>query len=112
MDIHRTVTGFACGIASAAIGLALAAGVILHRQIKSVASVKRHTGYDDGYDLYEVDIAYDYDLDQIIASGVRSDQAYLDAVASQVLPCIPVHNPRETNASPGEERASALPLAL
>lgn len=91
MDTHRTVTAFACGIASAAIGLALVAGVLFHKQIKSVASVKRHTGYDDGYDLYEVDIAYDYDLDQIIASEVRSDQAYLDAVANQVLPCIPIH---------------------
>lgn len=49
------------------------------------------TGYADGYDLYAIDIAYDYDLDRIIAAGVRDDQAYIDAVVAQVLPGVPVH---------------------
>ena len=47
------------------------------------------TGYADGYDLYAIDIAYDYDLDCIIAADVRDDQAYIDAVVAQVLPGVP-----------------------
>lgn len=79
----------ACGVAGVAFGLAAAAGIVYRKQIKSVASLKRLTGYADGYDLYAIDIAYDYDLDRIIAAGVRDDQAYIDAVMAQVLPGMP-----------------------
>lgn len=81
----------ACGVAGTAVGLAAAAGIVYRKQIKSVASLKRLTGYADGYDLYAIDIAYDYDLDRIIAAGVRDDQAYIDAVVAQVLPGVPAH---------------------
>ena len=81
----------ACGVAGVAVGLAAAAGIVYRKQIKSAASLKRLTGYADSYDLYAIDIAYDYDLDRIIAAGVRDDQAYIDAVVAQVLPGVPVH---------------------
>ena len=64
----------ACGVAGVAVGLAAATGIVYHKQIKSAASLKRLTGYADGYDLYAIDIAYDYDLDRIIAADVRDDQ--------------------------------------
>lgn len=81
----------ACGVAGVAVGLAAATGIVYRKQIKSAASLKRLTGYADSYDLYAIDIAYDYDLDRIIAAGVRDDQAYIDAVVAQVLPGVPVH---------------------
>lgn len=65
----------ACGVAGVAVGLAAATGIVYRKQIKSAASLKRLTGYADSYDLYAIDIAYDYDLDRIIAAGVRDDQA-------------------------------------
>ena len=74
----------ACGVAGVAVGFAAAAGIVYRKQIKSAASLRRLTGYADGYDLYAIDIAYDYDLDRIIAAGVRDDQAYIDAVVAQV----------------------------
>ena len=80
-----------CGVAGVAVGLAAATGIVYHKQIKSAASLKRLTGYADGYDLYAIDIAYDYDLDRIIAAGARDDQAYIDAVVAQVLPGVPAH---------------------
>lgn len=80
-----------CGVAGVAAGLAAATGIVYHKQIKSAASLKRLTGYADGYDLYAIDIAYDYDLDRIIAAGVRDDQTYIDAVVAQVLPGVPAH---------------------
>ena len=81
----------AYGVAGAAVGLAAVTGIVYHKQIKSAASLKRLTDYADGYDLYAIDIAYDYDLDRIIAAGVRDDQAYIDAVVAQVLPGVPTH---------------------
>lgn len=80
-----------CGVAGTAVGIAIAAGIVYHKQIKSATSLKRLTGYADGHDLYAIDIAYDYDLDRIISAGVRDDQAHIDAVVAQVLPGVPAH---------------------
>ena len=43
MKPRSIVTAAVCGIAGAAVGLAAAAGVIYHKQIKSAASLKRLT---------------------------------------------------------------------
>lgn len=59
-------------------------------RIKTVASVKKLTSYADGYNLYRMDIKYDYDLDEIIASDLENDQDFLDAVIDQALPYLPV----------------------
>ena len=40
-----------CGVAGVAVGLAAAAGIVYRKQIKSAASLKRLTGYANGYDL-------------------------------------------------------------
>ncbi len=90
-----------CGVAGAAVGLAAATSIVYRKQIKSAASLKRLTDYADDYDLYAIDIAYDYDLDRIIAAGVRDDQTYIDAVVAQVLPGVPAH-----------VQAPSLPAAL
>lgn len=90
-NLARAVaTGAAIAVGSAA-GAAAALGFKYRRQLATLRSLTRESAYLDGYDLYTVDIAYDYDLDAIIAAGVRDDQAYIDAVLAQVLPGLPVH---------------------
>ena len=94
MKAHRLVRAVAVGTAiaaGAAIGAAAIFGVRYRKQLKTLRSLSRETAYLDGFDLYAVDISYDYDLDAIIAAGVRDDQAYIDAVLAQVLPGLPVH---------------------
>lgn len=75
----------ACGVAGVAVGLAAATGIVYHKQIKSAASLKRLTGYADGYDLYAIDIAYDYNLDRIIAPRCATT-AYIVAVVARCSP--------------------------
>lgn len=87
----RIITTALCGTAIALGGLSVAAGLRYRKQIKSAASLKQLTSYADGYNLYQIDIAYDYDLDRIIQAGVRDDQAYINAVLAQALPGVPVH---------------------
>lgn len=82
MKPRSIAVAIACGVAGTVAGLAAVAGVIHRKQIQSAASLKRLTDYADCYDLYAVDIAYDYNLDAIIAAGVRDDQAYIDAVVA------------------------------
>ena len=71
--------------------LAVAAvGVMYGPQIRTAASVRQASAYDGPYNLYEMDVAYDYDLDAAISAGVRSDQGFINAVLAQVLPGVPV----------------------
>lgn len=59
-------------------------------QIASIISLKKLSNYEGPYNLYAVDIDYDYDLDKLAGEPCRTDQGYLDAAVAQVLPGIPV----------------------
>ena len=47
-------------------------GLYLGR-FKTLASIRKVSAYEDGYNLYRMDIKYDYSLDDIIASGITND---------------------------------------
>lgn len=55
------------------------------------ASSQKVSDLDTGYNLYRMDIQYDYSLDRLIAAGIPDDQSYVDAVLAQALPLLPVH---------------------
>ena len=78
------------GIAALVAAGAVALGVTYGKQIATATSLERVASYEDGYNLYRVDVAYGYDLDAIIEAGVGDDQAYIDAVLAQVLPGVPI----------------------
>ncbi len=59
-------------------------------QIASIVSLKKLSAYEGPYNLYEVSIDYDYDLDALTGEPCRTDQGYLDAAVAQVLPGIPI----------------------
>lgn len=59
-------------------------------RIKTVAAIEKLTSYGDGYNLYRMDIKYDYDLDEIIATDLKTDQDFIDAVVDQALPYLPI----------------------
>lgn len=55
-------------------------------RMASMDSLKMLTDYEDGYNLYEIRIEYDYDLDALAGEASRTDQGYLDAAAAQAFP--------------------------
>lgn len=59
-------------------------------RFKTMSSIEKMSGYDDGYDLYRMDIKHEYDIDAIINYGIDSDQDFLDAVVGQALPLLPI----------------------
>ena len=69
---------------------AVATGALAASRIKTLCSLKKLSSFAGAYNLYESTVAYRYDLDAIIKSGVEDDQAYIDAVCKQVFPGIPV----------------------
>lgn len=66
-------------------------GAFYATRIQTIGSIKQETSYDDGYNLYTMDVAYDYDLDAILQKDVRTNQEFLDAVLAESLPLLPVH---------------------
>lgn len=60
-------------------------------RVKSVSSIHKLTDYGDGYDLYSMDICYDYNLDRLISRGITDDQSMIDAILAESLPLLPVH---------------------
>lgn len=59
-------------------------------RFQSIVSIEKHTDFGDGYDVYSMNVCYDYDLDAIIARGITDNQSALDAVIKEALPLLPV----------------------
>lgn len=53
-------------------------------------SVKKLTDYSD-FNLYKMDICYDYSIDKIIDRGIFDDESALGAIVQEVLPDYPVN---------------------
>ena len=52
-------------------------------------SIEKLTDYDD-YNLYRMQVRYDYDLDKMIANTTADNQSFIDAAVKQALPLLPV----------------------
>lgn len=59
-------------------------------RFRTLSSIQKVTSYEDGYNLYQIDIKYDYDLDQIIDYGITDNQSMIDAIIKEALPLLPV----------------------
>ncbi|MCI7145197.1 MAG: linear amide C-N hydrolase [Clostridiales bacterium] len=63
---------------------------IYFTRIKTINSVEKITDYSDGYNIYRMDIEYDYSLDDVIDYGITDDQSMIDAIVKEALPLLPV----------------------
>ena len=59
-------------------------------RIQTIGSIEQLTDYEDGYNLYRMDVKYDYNLDNIIDYGIQDDQTMIDAILKEALPLLPV----------------------
>ncbi len=59
-------------------------------RIATVASIEKITSYEDGFDLYTVNIKYDYSIDDIIDYGITDNQSMFDAILAEALPLLPI----------------------
>ena len=65
-------------------------GALYASRIGTMASIERLTSYEDGYDLYAMDVAYDYSLQHVIDAGITDNQSLIDAILGEALPLLPV----------------------
>lgn len=60
-------------------------------RIQTIGSITQVTDYKDGYNLYRMDVKYDYSLDEMMAYGICDDQTMVEAMVKQALPFLPIH---------------------
>ena len=60
-------------------------------RIQSIGTIKKLTNYEDGYDLYQMEIKYDYNLDGMLKREFSNNQEIADAILGQALPFLPIH---------------------
>ena len=65
-------------------------GVLYAGRLRTVNSIEQLTNYDD-YNLYRMDICYDYSIDDVINYGITDNQSMIDAILKETLPLLPVH---------------------
>ena len=76
--------------------LALVVAVVLaftglyFTRFRTVRSIQKLTDYEDGYNLYRMDIHYNYSLEKILDYGITDNQTMIDAILRQALPLLPV----------------------
>ena len=47
-------------------------------------TIEQVVSYEDGYNLYSMDVKYDYDVERVIRRGVTDDQSVVDAIRKEV----------------------------
>ncbi len=57
---------------------------------KTLSSIKKITSYGDDYDLYRMEVLYDYDLDRIIDRGIKDDKTMIDAIIKEIDPSLSI----------------------
>lgn len=71
------------------IGIGIFSGIYFTR-FRTMASIQKISSYDDSYNLYRMDVKYDYNIDDIINYGITDDQSMIDAILKEALPILPV----------------------
>lgn len=54
-------------------------GMLYAGRLRTVNSIERITAYDD-YNLYRMDVTYDYSIDDVINYGITDNQSMIDAI--------------------------------
>lgn len=72
-------------VVAAAVGF----GILYAGRLRTVNSIRQITDYGD-YDLYRMDVRYDYSIDDVINYGITDNQSMIDAILKETLPLLPI----------------------
>ena len=79
-----------CGIVAVLLAAVLVFVGIYFTRIQTMNSIEKLSDYDDGYNLYRMEVKYDYSLDDVISYGIKDNQTMIDAILKDALPLLPV----------------------
>ena len=84
------VRGIILFVIAAAALIIIVFSVIYSSRLKTIGSIEKLTDYDK-YNVYRMDVKYDYSLDDVINHGISDTQTMIDAIVAEALPLLPVH---------------------
>ena len=64
-------------------------GVLYAGRLRTVNSIEKLTDYAD-YNLYCMDVKYDYSIDDVINFGITDNQSMIDSILKEALPLLPI----------------------
>lgn len=79
------------GVVGVILLLALVFLCIYASRLSTVSSIAKITSYNDGFDIYTMDVKYDYSIEDIISHGIENNQDVFDAIMQESLPLLPVN---------------------
>ena len=79
-----------CGIVAVLLAAVLVFVGIYFTRIQTMNSIEKLSDYDDGYNLYRMEVKYNYSLDDVINYGIKDNQTMIDAILKDALPLLPV----------------------
>ena len=59
-------------------------------RFQTIGTIEKVTNYAD-YNLYHMDVKYNYDLDRLIEYGITDDQSFVDGMVKEAIPFLTVH---------------------
>ena len=66
-------------------------GIFYASRIQTIRSIEKLSDYGDSYNLYRMNVTYNYDLDHLIEYGVSDNQDMLDSILKEAMPLLPIH---------------------
>lgn len=66
-------------------------GLYYRSRRETTASLKKITDYDSPYNLYVMDIKYNYNIDRIIKNTLPTSDACVEAIRKEAAPFVPLH---------------------
>ena len=79
----------AVGALAVAAVAAVSFGALYASRIQTANSIEKLTNYDE-YNLYRMQVRYNYDLDKMIANTTADNQSFIDEAVKQALPLLPI----------------------
>ena len=98
----RIAVGVLAVVAVAAVGF----GALYASRIQTANSIEKLTDYDD-YNLYRMQVRYDYDLDKMIANTTADNQSFIDAAVKRCRCCPSPSKRLPSAAAPSTSRRPA-----
>lgn len=64
--------------------------VVYASRFQTLATMQKLTAYDDGFNIYQMEVKYDYSPEDVIAYGITDQQSAVDAILKEALPLLPI----------------------
>lgn len=63
---------------------------VYRTRLKTMSTIEKLSNYED-YNLYHMDVKYDYSLQEILDNGIVDNQSFTNSILKEVLPLLPIH---------------------